>query len=72
MGKQMDDGWTDRQMVGEVSPRRGAWRLCTLEWPGQWAGSAAILTGCLLALEVGRLFIDMVERKWVKSTNEIN
>lgn len=68
----MMDGETDRQMPSEVSPRRGAWWLCALGWPGQWAVSAVVLTGCLLALEVGRLFIDVVERKWVKSTNEIN
>lgn len=27
MDKQTDDEWTDRQLAGEVSPRRGAWWL---------------------------------------------
>lgn len=35
MDRQMDDGWTGRQTPGEVSPRRGAWRLCYLDWPDQ-------------------------------------
>ena len=30
------------------------------------------LQACLLKREAGRLFTDMAERKWVRSTNEIN
>lgn len=41
--------------------------LCVASWHRRW-----YLQVCLLEQKVGGFFIDMVERKWIKSTNEIN
>lgn len=62
----------NRQMPGERP--QGEEPLALPPGLSRPAGAALqlYLQGCLLEQEPGRLFIDMVERKWIKSTNEIN
>lgn len=62
----------DRRMAGEASTRREASRLCEPNRLGPARGRLCwpYIQVRLLEQEVGRLFIDMVERKWVRSTNE--
>ena len=57
------DGWTDRWMLAVLTRRAGPSRG-RLRWP--------YLQVRLLEQEARGLFRDMVERKWIKSTNEIN
>lgn len=60
----------------QPSRRKEPQNCGTLEPGNQGAGGVSehrwYLQVCLLEQKVGGFFIDMVERKWIKSTNEIN